>query len=159
MKARSFTLFFASLFFFSVFIFLNSVTSSGEELKVVEGKPESNSYGGGGGSIPIEQFDLKEDNSFSMKPGIMKFEFNGVWYLLQLRSVKMGVSEFIIANFEEIQTDYLLDDDIDRSFIMNIDEIKSIDLDKDGKNDIIIELNGISGSTDSIGSADFSIRK
>jgi len=147
------------IFLFALFVFLNSILSYGQELEVVEAVPESNSNSGGGGSIPIREINLEEENYFNMKPGRLKFEFNGLWYGVQLAGIKDGISEFLIINLDDGLNDYVSDDKVQSSFNIKSGEIKEVDLDEDGKADIFIELNGISESVDSVDSADFTVRK
>ncbi|MEK6909270.1 MAG: hypothetical protein AABX23_04430 [Nanoarchaeota archaeon] len=159
MKIKSFVLFFSLLFFLVIFIFLNSVNSSGEELDIVAVMPELSNSGFGGAAVPVSEIILGQDNSFNMKPGRLKFEFNGNWYGLQYKGVRKEGPTFIILDLEDGLNNYVDDEQIALSFILDEGNTYEIDLDKDGKEDITVELKGITADADSISSAEFSIIK
>ena len=118
--------------------------------------------GEGGTTVPVTTIDLTEQgNDYSIKPGRLKFEFNGKLYAIQVRRVKQEYVDFLIMtldiNKQEDITAYTLDD----SFSLNANEKKEIDINNDGINDVLIELNNIisTGKYNSVMSADFSIKK
>ena len=118
--------------------------------------------GEGGATVPVTTIDLTEQgNDYSLKPGRLKFEFDGKLYAIQVRRVKQEYTEFIIMtldmNKQEDITAYTLDD----SFSLNANEKKEIDINNDGINDVSIELNNVisTGKYNSVMSADFSIKK
>jgi hypothetical protein len=123
----------------------------------------SKSHGGGGSAVPVSNIDLSNQNgNYNMKPGRLKFDFEGNVYVIQVRRVKENYVDFLVLKLdnldkEEDVTAYRLDD----SFSLSSGQENEIDLNKDGIMDISIKLNGFSlaGKSGSIGSADFLIEK
>jgi len=99
---------------------------------------------GGGGAIPIMTIELTEQgNDYNMTPTRLKFEFNEKLYAIQVREIEENYTRFLVMtldmdNLEDI-TAYTLDD----SFDLLIGDMKEIDIDKDGINDVLIVLNNI----------------
>jgi hypothetical protein len=123
----------------------------------------SKSHGGGGSAVPVSNINLSDQKgNYNMKPGRLKFNFEGNVYAIQVRRVKENYVDFLIlrldgVNKEEDVTAYKLDN----SFSLNLNQENKIDLNKDGILDISIELNDISlaGESGNIKSADFSVEK
>lgn len=148
-----------SIFFLAIFIFLNVVISSGEKVNPVDAFPEDSVSGGSGGYIEVTEINLQNDNTFDIEPGRVKFEFKDKWYGIQLEEVKDGTSEFLIINLDDGLTDDVSADKISGSFQLTKSGNEGIDLDNDGQEDIVVELNDLTEDINSIGKADFSIRK
>lgn len=136
------------LFFFFEVTFVNSFSAGGK--------------GAGGGTVSITNINLAESGTnYSMKPGRLKFEFDEKLYAIQVRRIKEEYVDFLIMtldmNKQEDITAYTLDD----SFSLKSEGKREIDLNKDGTNDILIELKGVIpvGKHNSLKSADFSIKK
>jgi hypothetical protein len=121
------------------------------------------SHMGGGSPVPVSDIDLSNQNgNYNMKPGRLKFDFEGNIYAIQIRRVKENYVDFLVlkldsADKEEDVTAYRLDN----SFSLSPGQENEIDLNRDGIMDISIKLNGFSlaGKSGSIKSADFSIGK
>lgn len=119
--------------------------------------------GGGGDAVPINTISLDEQGiDYDMKPGRLKFEFNGKPYAIQLRSVNEEYTKFHIMTLDINKpndiTAYALDD----TFNLNSGDKREIDLDKDGKKDLVLKLKDIKTKKEKKGSrrfADFSIKK
>lgn len=158
MRIRSYLLFLIPLFLLLAFTLLNLVISSGEEIKILEAIPQLDTESGSA-NVPVTEINLGIDNSFNINPGRLKFEFNSKWYGVQLREVGSGYSIFLIMNLDDGLTDYVSDEKIASSFTLNKDEIKEIDLDKDGKLDLTIELKDTFKDAGSIGFAHFFIKE
>jgi len=120
------------------------------------------SAGEGGATVPITTIDLTEQGTdYSMKPGRLKFEFDGKLYAIQIRRVKQEYVDFLVMTLDMNKLDDITAYIIDNSFSLNPGEKKEIDIDKEGIKDISIELNAIisTGKYNSIRSANFSIKK
>jgi len=113
-------------------------------------------------TVPITTTELTEvGNNYNIKPGRLKFEFDGKLYAIQLRRVKQGHVEFLIMTLDMNDLDDITAYSIDDSFSLRPNERKEIDIDKDGIEDISIELNDIifTGKYNSVKSADFFIKE
>lgn len=118
------------------------------------------SAGEGSGAVPITTIELTgQGNDYSMKPGRLKFEFDGNSYAIQLRRVKQQNAEFLVMTLDMDRPDDITAYTLDDSFNLTPGEKKEIDINKDGTKDMSIELNNIISTETSIGSADFSIKK
>lgn len=121
---------------------------------------ESGGKGTGSATVPISAVNLTEQGTdYNMKPGRLKFEFNERLYAIQVRRINQESVDFLIMtldmNKQEDITAYTLDD----SFSLKSGEKREINIDKDGINDILLELNNIKPNSHSIKSAGFSIKK
>jgi len=116
--------------------------------------------GTGSAVVPITNIDLSEQgNDYSIKPGRLKFEFDEKLYAIQVRRVKQEYTEFLIMTLDMDKLGDITAYNIDNSFSLNTNEKKEIDLNGDGINDVLIELNEIKQNLGSINSADFSIKR
>jgi hypothetical protein len=125
---------------------------------IIFSKPTS--VGHGGASVPVSTIDLTEQgNDYSMKPGRLKFEFDGKAYAVQVRRVKQEYVWFLIMILDMNKPNDITAYTLDNSFNLSVSENKEIDLDKDGTKDIFVELNNVISTMGSVRSADFSIKK
>mgnify|MGYP001585620657 FL=1 len=118
----------------------------------------SSGVGRGGGAVPLTTTNLAENNNYNMKPGRLKFEFDGKWYAVQLRRVKQDHVEFLVMTLDINRLDDITAYTIDNYFNLTSGERREIDINNDGSNDISIELDSI-GKIDKIRSAAFSVKK
>lgn len=123
----------------------------------------SKGHGEGSSTVPVSNIDLSDQKeNYIMKPGRLKFDFEGNIYVIQVRRVKEIYVDFLILKLEILDKE----EDItayksDNSFSLSLNQEKKIDLNKDGIMDISIVLNDISlaGEYENIKSAVFSIEK
>lgn len=116
----------------------------------------------GGVAVPITTIELTEQGKdYSMKPGRLKFEFDGNLYAIQVRKVKQGYADFLIMTLDMNKPDDITAYTLDESFSLISGEKKEIDINKDGINDLSVELNKIipTGKYNSIRSVGFSVKK
>ncbi len=116
--------------------------------------------GGGGAAVPITTIELTEQgNDYNIKPTRLKFEFDGDLYAVQVRRVKQEYVDFLVMALDMDKPNDITAYSLDNSFSLSLGERREIDIDKDGTNDIFIELNDIVSTVGSIRSADFSIKR
>ncbi len=92
-----------------------------------------------------------------MKAGRLKFEFDENLYAIQVRRVKQEYVWFLVMTLDIDNLDDITAYTIDDSFNLSLGETKEIDIDKDGTNDLIVDLEEI-GTINKIRSADFLLK-
>lgn len=112
--------------------------------------PSQNNPGKGGASVPVTEIAVNNEGAvYNVKPGRLSFEISGKSFGLQIRKIKQDYIKAFI-----IRPDVALsEEDFDsNSFILNIGEIKELDLDNDGDSDIYIKLAEIKNPASNINS-------
>lgn len=114
--------------------------------------------GRGGGAVPIITIDLMEQGAiYDITPSRLKFEFDGAPYAIQLRRVEQEYVWFLVMTLNVDDPNNITAYVISDSFNLSVGETKEIDVDKNGTEDIFIQLNNINSS--GVRSANFFIKK
>ncbi|MBS3083731.1 hypothetical protein J4423_02925 [Candidatus Pacearchaeota archaeon] len=127
------------------------------------------SHGSGGGIIAVTQIDLTEQelNYVDAKPSRLQFEFNGRFYAVQLKRIRQDKAEFIIINLDSDNLNDVTFNDVKSSFELELGKREEIDINEDGVDDMVINLNRINSPfsvdgtriREGIRTADFSIKR
>lgn len=130
-------------------------------LTIVSSLVSAQGVGHGGGVVPILIMDLTESGvTYNITPTRLKFEFEGAPYAIQLREIEQEYAKFLVMVLNASDPDNILAYTIDDSFILVPSETREIDIDHDGKNDLFIQLKGITYiPPNNIRGANFFIKK
>lgn len=116
--------------------------------------------GHGGGTVPIITIGLTEQGvNYNITPSRLKFEFNGAPYAIQLREVEKEYAKFLVMALNASEPDNILAYVIDDTFILVPSEIRNIDINQDGTQDIFIQLNNITYNLNNVRGANFFIKR
>lgn len=98
----------------------------------------------GGGTISMSTIEVTEEGeNFGGTEGRLRFEFNNKWYAIQMQLTRIDHSEFLVMTLDRDKLDDVTAITIDENFNLKPGDTKEIDLDKDGTNDIFMELYNI----------------
>jgi len=125
-------------------LFQIQAISSDEGDQSLSPVPAKSTTGKGGAGVPITTTELTDQGEeYDIKPGRIKFDFEGEGYAVQLRRIKEDYTEILVIKLDESKPDDITAFTTENSFNLVLNEKNEVDLNNDGTDDVVIRLNSI----------------